>query len=98
MPLKWATVLFSFFMTSCTGIPADVKPVDHFNLEKYLGTWYEIARLDHPFERGLTQVTAVYSLREDGRLRVVNRGYSVNEGKWKEVEGHADFVDRRDQG
>jgi apolipoprotein D and lipocalin family protein len=53
-----------------------VKPVDDFRLEKYLGKWYEIARLDHSFERGLTRVTAEYSLREDGGIRVLNRGYS----------------------
>jgi apolipoprotein D and lipocalin family protein len=75
-----------------------VKPVDNFRLEKYLGKWYEIARLDHSFERGLTRVTADYSLRDDGGVRVLNRGYSQEEKKWKEIEGKAYFVQRPDQG
>jgi apolipoprotein D and lipocalin family protein len=80
------------------GIPENVKPVDNFRLEKYLGKWYEIARLDHPFERGLTRVTAEYSLRDDGGVRVLNRGYSDKEQTWKEAEGKAYFVQRPDQG
>jgi apolipoprotein D and lipocalin family protein len=86
------------FLTGCVGIPENVKPVDHFRLEKYLGEWYEIARLDHSFERGLTRVTANYSLREDGGVRVLNRGYSEKEKTWKEIEGKAYFVQGADQG
>lgn len=89
-------MLLSF--TACVGIPENVKPVDNFILEKYLGKWYEIARLDHPFERGLTRVTAEYSLRDDGGVRVLNRGYSDKEQTWKEAEGKAYFVQRPDQG
>lgn len=85
-------------LTGCTGIPENVRPVEHFNLEKYLGKWFEIARLDHSFERGLTHVSATYSLREDGSVRVLNRGYSVQEKKWQEAEGKAFFVGRTDQG
>jgi len=84
--------------TGCVGIPENVKPVDNFKLEKYLGTWYEIARLDHSFERGLTRVTGNYSLRDDGGLRVINRGYFAKENKWKEAEGKAYFVKGSDQG
>ena len=75
-----------------------MKPVDHFKLEKYLGKWYEIARLDHSFERGLTRVTAEYSLRDDGGVRVLNRGYSPKENTWKEAVGKAYFVKGSDQG
>ena len=82
----------------CVGIPENVKPVDNFKLEKYLGRWYEIARLDHSFERGLTRVTADYSLRDDGGVRVVNRGYSAKDNSWKEAEGKAYFVNEPDQG
>lgn len=85
-------------LTGCVGIPEYVKPVDDFRLEKYLGKWYEIARLDHSFERGLSRVTAEYSLRDDGGVRVVNRGYSEKEKTWKEAEGKAYFVQRPDQG
>jgi len=75
-----------------------VKPVDNFKLEKYLGKWYEIARLDHSFERGLTRVTAEYSLRDDGAVRVLNRGYRAKENTWKEIAGKAYFVKGSDQG
>ncbi len=92
------SILLAVFITGCTGIPEGVKPVDNFMLEKYLGKWYEIARLDHSFEQGLTRVTANYSLREDGGLRVINRGYSSKENKWKEAEGKAYFVKGSDQG
>ena len=85
-------------LTGCVGIPENVKPVENFKLEKYLGKWYEIARLDHSFERGLSRVTADYSLRDDGGLKVINRGYSVKENKWKEAEGKAYFVRGSDQG
>ncbi len=87
-----------FLLTGCVGIPENVKPVENFKIEKYLGKWYEIARLDHSFERGLSRVTADYSLRDDGGLKVINRGYSVKENKWKEAEGKAYFVRGSDQG
>lgn len=85
-------------LIGCTGIPENVTPVDNFKLDKYLGKWYEIARLDHSFERGLTQVTAEYSLRSDGGVRVLNRGYSAKEDKWKQAEGKAYFVKAPDLG
>jgi len=85
-------------LAGCTGLPENVVPVSDFKLEKYLGTWYEIARLDHSFERGLTRVTADYSLRDDGGVRVLNRGYSVRDSEWKEAEGKAYFVKQSDHG
>ncbi len=85
-------------LAGCVGVPDGVQPVENFELERYLGTWYEIARLDHSFERGLSRVTAEYSLREDGGVRVVNRGCSEKDQEWKEAEGRAYFVDRADQG
>ena len=85
-------------LAGCVGIPENIHPVDDFNAERYLGKWYEIARLDHSFERGLTSVTAEYSLRPDGGIRVDNRGYSTKEGKWKQAEGKAYFAARPDQG
>ncbi len=85
-------------LTGCVGIPENVRPVENFKLESYLGKWYEIARLDHSFERGLSRVTADYSLRDDGGLKIINRGYSAKENKWKEAEGKAYFVRGSDQG
>lgn len=63
--------LISLVLSACLGVPSGISPVEDFELKRYLGTWYEIARLDHPFERGLQKVTAEYSLRDDGGLRVV---------------------------
>ncbi|MBN2185580.1 MAG: lipocalin family protein [Candidatus Krumholzibacteriota bacterium] len=85
-------------MTGCLGYPADVRPVAGFKLQNYLGKWYEIARLDHSFERGLDKVTAEYSMRDDGGVKVKNRGYSTEKGKWKEAIGKAFFVDTQDIG
>jgi len=82
----------------CTGLPAGVEPVRGFELERYLGTWYEIARLDHPFERGLERITATYSRRDDGGVRVLNRGYDVKAGTWREAEGKAYFIGSPDVG
>jgi len=88
----------SVFACGCTGVPEGISPVKAFNIDRYLGTWYEIARLDHSFERGLDDVSAEYSLREDGGVRVINRGFSVTEGSWKEAEGKAYFAGARDEG
>lgn len=85
-------------LVSCAGKPVPVKPVSGFDADKYLGTWYEIARLDHSFERGLTNVTANYSYRDDGKIRVLNRGYSEKKGKYQEAEGKAKFSEDKDTG
>lgn len=95
---KLLLMMSVFMLTGCLGMPNLVKPVTDFELERYLGKWYEIARLDHSFERGLNQVTAEYSLRENGGVSVVNRGFSASEGKWKEAEGKAFFVNSDSEG
>lgn len=87
-----------FILSGCVGIPEGVKPVENFQLERYLGTWHEIARLDHSFERGLSKVTADYSLREDGGINVVNRGFSAEKSAWQEAQGKAYFVNDADEG
>ena len=91
----WLLVLL---LTGCVGAPDHVQPVAGFELQRYLGTWYEIARLDHSFERGLEQVTATYSLRDDGGVKVVNKGFNPSKDKWKEAEGKAYFVGEPDIG
>lgn len=96
--MKKLSIVLVLFLMGCVGIPENVKPVDNFKLEKYLGKWYEIARLDHSFERGLTRITADYSLRDDGGVRVLNRGFSVKQNSWKEAEGKAYFVKGHDKG
>ena len=85
-------------LIGCVGMPDGVRPVSDFELDRYLGTWYEIARLDHSFERGLSRVTAEYSLRDDGGVRVVNRGHDDDAGKWKESVGKAYFVEDENLG
>jgi apolipoprotein D and lipocalin family protein len=79
-------------LIGCVGKPDRVEPVTDFNVEQYLGQWYEIARLDHSFEEGLTQVTASYSLNDDGSVKVINRGFDAEKGEWDEAEGKAKFV------
>lgn len=95
--MKKLSLLLSLLFTGCVGIPENVKPVDNFDVHRYLGKWYEIARLDHSFERGLTRVSAEYALREDGGLKVTNRGYSAQK-KWKEAVGKAYFVEEPSKG
>ena len=76
-------------LAACMRVPDGVEPVTDFELVRYLGQWYEIARLDHRFERGLTDVRAHYELREDGTIRVLNRGFDAEKGEWREAEGRA---------
>lgn len=90
--MKTLIAVLALLLGGCVSMPETVRPVGNFELERYLGTWYEIARLDHPFERGLSRVSAEYSLREDGGVRVINRGYDAAKGKWKQAEGKAFFV------
>jgi apolipoprotein D and lipocalin family protein len=82
----------------CASVPSGLEPVTGFEAERYMGTWYEIARLDHAFERGLTQVTAEYTLRDDGRVKVVNRGFDERRGRWRQIEGAARFAGDRSEG
>ncbi|WAR43674.1 lipocalin family protein [Methylomonas rapida] len=85
-------------LTACTGIPEGVRPISGFELDRYLGTWHEIARLDHSFERGLSEVTAEYSLRDDGGVKVINSGYDNEEKQRRSAEGKAYFVETPDIG
>ena len=85
-------------LTACTSLPDRVEPVSNFELNRYLGTWYEIARLDHSFERGLSQVQAEYSRRDDGGVKVINRGFDAARGEWREAEGKAYFVEDSNTG
>ncbi|WP_029933866.1 lipocalin family protein [Thiomicrospira pelophila] len=88
----------ALLLSGCTSLPDKVEPVTSFELDRYLGEWHELARLDHSFERGLTQVSAHYSMREDGGVRVVNRGFDTEKQAWKEAVGKAYFVDSEDIG
>ncbi|QSW90094.1 MULTISPECIES: lipocalin family protein [Flavobacterium] len=80
-------------LSSCGGgIPDKAKPVTNFDKARYLGKWYEIARLDYKWERDLNNVTAEYSLNDNGTIKVDNKGYDVKKDKWEESIGKAKFV------
>ena len=85
-------ILLTVVLTACTSVPDKVSPVSPFNLERYMGTWYEIARMPHPFEEGLSRVTATYSQNDDGSVKVINRGFNAEEQQWSQAEGKAKFV------
>lgn len=87
-----------FLVWSCTGVPDGVPTVRGFRLERYLGTWYEIARLDHAFERGLERVTATYTPRAGGGIVVANRGFDAGTRAWREATGKAFPVGEPDEG
>jgi len=82
-------------MMSGCGPEAGVRGPDAvtgFEAARYMGKWYEIARLENRFQRGLTEISAEYTLRDDGSVKVLNRGFAKAKGKWKEAEGKAVFV------
>lgn len=90
--------LSALLLSGCIGMPKTVTPVRDFELTRYLGNWYEIARLDHSFERGLEQVSAQYKLNEDGDISVINRGFSTQKNSWSEALGKAKLVNKADLG
>ena len=98
VPVPYFLLLLLVLLSGCTGIPDGVSPITGFDVKRYLGTWYEIARLDHSFERGLEQVTAEYSMRDDGGIRVVNQGYNSTKQRWEKAEGKAYFTAGSDVG
>ena len=89
-------ILMICIFAGCRQIPEGIEPVTEFELDRYLGTWYEIARFDHWFERDLVNVTATYSLRDDGGIDVLNRGYNPAGNEWKEAKGRAYSVSSAD--
>jgi len=84
--------VMTFALCSCSTIPKGAVAVKPFDNSRYLGKWYEIARLDFKFERNLDNTTAEYSLNEDGTIKVVNRGYDTVKNEWKQATGKAKFA------
>lgn len=85
----------SLYGCASTRPPKGIAPVQPFDIHRYAGRWFEIARLDHRFERGLTDVTATYALQDDGSVRVVNRGFDADKGAagdWRSATGRAVFT------
>ncbi|MBD1581947.1 lipocalin family protein [Pseudoalteromonas sp. S16_S37] len=83
---------------ACTGLPENIQPVSNFNIQKYQGKWYEIARLDHSFEQNLSNVTATYAINNDGSVEVINKGYHTQDKEWQQADGIAKFVNGDDIG
>ena len=101
MKLAFKAALFItivILLSACTSAPEGITPVKNFDLEKYQGKWYEIARLDHSFEQGMEQVTATYSINDDGTVKVLNKGFISKDQQWDEAEGLAKFVENTDTG
>lgn len=96
--MKSIIIAWLLLLNACTGTPSNITPVNHFNADKYLGKWYEIARLDHSFERGLTHVSATYTLREGGGINVLNQGFNPEKKQWEKANGKAYFVNSTDEG
>lgn len=96
-----ATAVAGFVLfTACKSVkvPAGVEVVKNFKLESYMGSWYEIARFDFKHEKNMSHVTANYTLKDDGSVEVVNKGYDYVKGKWKEAKGKAKFINTPDEG
>lgn len=85
-------------LISCVSIPKGATAVKPFKKDKYLGKWYEIARMDFKFEKDLNNVTATYSLKDDGSIKVDNRGYNYVKKEWKQSVGKAKFVNESNEG
>ena len=86
-------LIITLTLAACsTAPPEGIRPVTSFDLNRYLGQWYEIARLDHVFERGMSDISANYQLQDDGSVKVINRGYNTQRQVWKEAIGRALFV------
>ncbi|MBD5266638.1 MAG: lipocalin [Bacteroides sp.] len=78
-------------LVGCTKLTVDNSVVANFDLNRFLGNWYEIARFDHKFERGMEQTNALYTLREDGKISVLNTG--MKNGKYSQAKGVAKLTD-----
>lgn len=85
------SVLAAMIFSGCASMPKGAEPVENFDLQRYLGKWYEVARFDFAFEKNLSQVTADYSLNVDGSVNVINRGFNHAKNEWQQAEGRARF-------
>ena len=94
------TVSLSFLLLStiisCSSMPEKAQPVGQFDVNRYLGTWYEIARFDYFFEKDLDNAIAQYSLNKDGSVNVLNSGYNFKKDKWVSANGTAKFRGDKD--
>lgn len=96
--LKTICLSASVSFCACSSAYKDVDVVSNFSKEKYLGKWYEIARMDFKYEKDLNNTTAEYSAIDGNKIKVVNRGYNYKTGEWKEAVGKAKFKTTEDRG
>ena len=85
-------VIGTFLFSSCSTIPEGAVAVKPFYIEKFLGKWYEIARMDFKYERNLNNTTAEYSVRDDGKIKVDNKGFNTKKKEWEQAVGKAKFA------
>jgi len=90
--IKKLLLLSVLFLAGCMGIPRGVTVVDNFSLDRFLGTWHEVARIDNSFEKNLGQVSATYTLAGDGSVTVLNKGYDAKKRELQTIEGRGVFV------
>ena len=94
---KYLSLLLSFLGLSCSTSQIAMQPQESFDIKRYMGKWYEIARLPNTFEEGLEENTAFYDLREDGKVTVINQGRVVaDKSRYKEVKGRAWVPDQNE--
>jgi apolipoprotein D and lipocalin family protein len=79
-------------------MPKGARVVENFDVERYMGKWYEIARLDFRFEKHMQETTAQYRLLDNGKVEVINAGYHTKKEKYKSVKGKAKFRGSEDLG
>ena len=96
----WALLLAALLVLGAcsTAPPAGANVVTPFDVQRYAGKWYEVARLEHSFERGLSDVSATYKVQADGSVQVINRGYNADREQWKEALGRALFTGDSNRG
>lgn len=95
---EFSLVILMLVLAGCVSVPDGLSYVTDFNGQRYMGKWYEVARIDNRFEKGLTQVTAEYSIEESGKITVINRGFDAENDEWKQAEGKAYFVNSNTEG
>ena len=93
--LRLAILCWAGLVSGCASAPEGARPVEGFEVDRYLGRWFEIARFDHRFERRLSDVTATYAARADGGIDMWNRGWDPVESVWKETRAKAHFTGER---
>lgn len=91
-------IALAAFTQPCSSIPKGISAVKNFEVDRYLGKWYEIARFDFRYEKNMSNVTAQYSLLDNGKIKVVNRGFDTIKSEWKQSNGVAKFAQSPDQG